>query len=121
MQNENLNSPPSKQDLSTLAKLNQNKQGNGQEHTFSKSKSDFSDKASILAQDVQDLGKITKDLAGVAFQTLGGNASGFYDKGIKKAKSLEMQASSQIREKPMRYVLIAAGIGLLAGVLWKRR
>jgi ElaB/YqjD/DUF883 family membrane-anchored ribosome-binding protein len=71
---------------------------------------DFRKKASALGHDVEDLGSITKELAG-----------DYYDQGMKKARTLEKSLEKTIGEHPLVSLLIAAGAGLVAGAYFNRR
>jgi len=82
---------------------------------------EFREKASDLGHDVQELGKITKELASDTIHRLTDSASEYYKEGLHKAQNLEKSFEDKIRKNPMEAVLIAAGIGLLLGALWRRR
>lgn len=71
---------------------------------------DLRKKASVLGHDVQALGSITKELAG-----------DYYDQGMKKARSLEKGLEKTIGEHPLIALLVAAGIGMVAGAYVNRR
>ena len=70
---------------------------------------------------VQALGKITKNLAEDTMGLLGSNASDYYQQGLQKAQSLEKSIEKTIRENPLQSMAVAAGVGLLLGMLWRRR
>jgi ElaB/YqjD/DUF883 family membrane-anchored ribosome-binding protein len=42
------------------------------------------------------------------------------DAARQQAQELQHTLESRIREKPLSAVLIAAGVGLLIGILWRR-
>jgi ElaB/YqjD/DUF883 family membrane-anchored ribosome-binding protein len=44
-----------------------------------------------------------------------------YQRGRDKARQWEEGVENYVQEKPLRSLLIAAGVGLLAGLLWRRR
>ena len=67
------------------------------------------------------MGKITKELASETMEFLGENAKGYYREGIQGARRLEKNMEGHIRENPVKSLLIAAGIGLVLGALWRRR
>jgi ElaB/YqjD/DUF883 family membrane-anchored ribosome-binding protein len=48
-------------------------------------------------------------------------ASEYYQQGREMVQGLEQTLEAQIRDKPIQALLIAGGIGLLLGLLWKRR
>lgn len=47
--------------------------------------------------------------------------SKYYKAGVKTAKGLEETVETEIRKNPVRSLLIAAGVGLLLGAVWRRR
>lgn len=78
-------------------------------------------KASVLGHDVEDLGAISKEIAGDAMDTLQTHATQYYDQGVKKAVRLEKNLEKKISDNPLRALLIAAGVGVLAGTIMNRR
>ena len=82
---------------------------------------DFRKTASALGHNVEDLGSITKELAGDAVGKVQDSAAKYYDQGMKKARSLEKGFEKTIGQHPLASLLIAAGIGLVAGAYFNRR
>ncbi|MDO8462290.1 MAG: DUF883 C-terminal domain-containing protein [Deltaproteobacteria bacterium] len=82
---------------------------------------DFRKKASDLGHNVEDLGSMTKVLAGDAVDKLQKNAGKYYDQGMKKAGSLEKGLEKTISENPLVSLLVAAGVGMVAGAFFNRR
>jgi ElaB/YqjD/DUF883 family membrane-anchored ribosome-binding protein len=62
-----------------------------------------------LSQRAQELGEQGKDIA-----------VEYYQQGRERALAWERELEGQIREKPLQSLLIAGGIGLLLGLLWRR-
>jgi ElaB/YqjD/DUF883 family membrane-anchored ribosome-binding protein len=56
-----------------------------------------------------------------AEQNLSDMARTSYDEGRRKAQEMERVVETYIREKPVQSLLIAAGAGLVLGLLWARR
>lgn len=92
--------------------------GNGAAIPFGKRTAEFKEKAAALGHDLQDLKKITGEMTSEAIHALSQNASEYYDQGLKKAKQIEKDIERSVQDKPVRYLLIAAGIGLVAGALF---
>ena len=68
------------------------------------------EQAGVIGEDIQELGRIAREVVTDKYQA-----------GREKAVALEKTVEDQIKRHPMRAVLIAAGAGLLIGVLWARR
>ena len=47
-------------------------------------------------------------------------AGEYYDQGRQKAMEWSEEVENYVREQPMKSVLIAAGVGLVLGFLWRR-
>ena len=72
------------------------------------------EKAAKVRQDVRELGTVARDVASEKFDQ-------FYKEGREKAIQLEQGLENSIREHPLQSVMIAAGVGFLAGFLVSRR
>jgi ElaB/YqjD/DUF883 family membrane-anchored ribosome-binding protein len=48
-------------------------------------------------------------------------ASAYYEQGREQLREWEETLGTQLREKPIQSLLIAGGVGLLLGLLWRRR
>lgn len=88
---------------------------------LSKHSADFQKKASELGHGVMDLGSISGELAADTAHMAEERISEYYKAGVKKAKVLEETVEIEIRKNPVRSLLIAAGVGLLLGAVWRRR
>jgi ElaB/YqjD/DUF883 family membrane-anchored ribosome-binding protein len=73
-----------------------------------------------VGQNLRDLGGQVRDQAQQKYSELSDQAREYYDQGREKAQEWEQGLESYIQEKPMQAVLIAAGVGVLLGLLWKR-
>ncbi len=80
------------------------------ENALNQHTADFRKKASALGHNVEDLGSITRELAGDAI-----------DQFQKKAGGFEKSFEKTIRENPLVSLLAAAGVGLVAGAFFNRR
>ncbi|NQU09206.1 DUF883 domain-containing protein [bacterium] len=79
------------------------------------------EKASQVGKDLRELGDVAKVTAQEKAREVRQNATQYYEQGIEKAKELEHGLEDQIRAHPLQAVLIAAGAGLLVGLLVSRR
>ena len=74
-----------------------------------------------VRDDLGQLGRLAKQAAKEKLDEARETASGYYDHGRKKADELETQLADYVRTKPLKSILIAAGIGALFGILISRR
>jgi ElaB/YqjD/DUF883 family membrane-anchored ribosome-binding protein len=51
---------------------------------------------------------------------VGETASQYYDQGREQLGALEGYLEDNIQHKPLQSILIAAGVGVLIGLLWKK-
>jgi ElaB/YqjD/DUF883 family membrane-anchored ribosome-binding protein len=76
------------------------------------------------AQQVQDnlrnLGSQVRDAATEKYGQLRDQAADYYEQGRQRATEMEQSLEQYVQEKPIQSLLIAAGVGVLLGVLWKR-
>jgi ElaB/YqjD/DUF883 family membrane-anchored ribosome-binding protein len=78
------------------------------------------DKASEVGQNLRDMGGQVRDAANEKYNQLRDQASQYYTQGREAAQEWEQNLEGYIHEQPMKAVLMAAGVGLLLGLLWKR-
>jgi ElaB/YqjD/DUF883 family membrane-anchored ribosome-binding protein len=76
--------------------------------------------ASNVGQNLRDLGGQVRDVATQKYEQLRESASDYYQQGRERAQEWEQNIEDYVREKPLQSVLIAAGVGVLLGLLWKR-
>jgi ElaB/YqjD/DUF883 family membrane-anchored ribosome-binding protein len=72
------------------------------------------EKATQVRQDIRELGAVAKDVATE-------KVDHWYKEGREKAIQFEQTLENRIREHPLQSVMIAAGVGFLAGYLVSRR
>jgi len=80
----------------------------------------ITDKAQEVGQHLRDLGGQVRDQAREKYSQLSDQARDYYEQGRQKAQEWEQSLEGYVQEKPLQAVLIAAGIGVLLGLLWKR-
>lgn len=76
--------------------------------------------ATQVGQNLRDLGGQVRDAAKEKYEQLTDQARSYYDEGRRAAQEWEQGFESFVQEKPVQAVMIAAGVGLLLGLLWKR-
>ena len=76
--------------------------------------------ATQVGQNLRDLGGQVRDMATERYSQLKDQASEYYESGRERAREWEENLEQYVQEKPLQAVLIAAGVGVLLGLLWKR-
>lgn len=79
------------------------------------------DQTSTVAEDLRELGRLTKDAAKEKLGEARQVASDYYEQGRERVGELEQQVEGYVRQRPMTAILIAAGAGALLGFLLSRR
>ena len=78
------------------------------------------DKASEVSQNIRDIGGQVRDAASEKYTQLRDQASDYYNQSRETAQQWEQSVEGFVQEKPLQAVLLAAGVGLLLGLMWKR-
>jgi ElaB/YqjD/DUF883 family membrane-anchored ribosome-binding protein len=78
------------------------------------------EKASEIGQSVREIGSQVKGMAHEQVGHLRDRAQDYYQQGREKADEWRHDLESYVREQPMKSLLMAAGVGLLLGFLWRR-
>ena len=78
------------------------------------------DSAKQVGENIRDMGSQMRDAASERFNQLRDQASQYYQEGRQRAEEWERGLEEYVQEKPIQSLLIAAGVGLLLGILWKR-
>jgi ElaB/YqjD/DUF883 family membrane-anchored ribosome-binding protein len=74
-----------------------------------------------VKEDLGKLGRLAKDAAREKLGDARETATEYYQHGRRRAGEVEAQLVDYVRTKPLKSVLIAAGIGALIGILASRR
>jgi ElaB/YqjD/DUF883 family membrane-anchored ribosome-binding protein len=78
-------------------------------------------KARTVTQDLRELGGMARDMAQEQVAQLRASATDYCEGGRDKVQQVERSFEEFIRERPLKSILIAAGVGVLLGGLWMRR
>jgi ElaB/YqjD/DUF883 family membrane-anchored ribosome-binding protein len=85
------------------------------------------DKAQEAKEKLREMGSAAseqvnqlKESASEYYQQGREKAAEYYEQGRQKAMELEENLENYVREQPLKAVMIAAGVGLLLGILWRR-
>jgi ElaB/YqjD/DUF883 family membrane-anchored ribosome-binding protein len=75
----------------------------------SQTRDQVSERAREVSAQAKELGDVAMDVA-----------SEYYEQGREMMREWESTLETKLREKPVQSLLIAGGIGLLLGLLWRR-
>jgi ElaB/YqjD/DUF883 family membrane-anchored ribosome-binding protein len=78
------------------------------------------DKAGEVANSLRGMGSQVRDAATQQYQSAVDTAQEYYQEGRDKAMEWQGQLEEYVREQPVKALAIAAGIGVVLGILWKR-
>ena len=76
--------------------------------------------AQQVQENLRNLGSQVRDTATQQYGQLRDQATQYYEQGRQRATEMEQSLEQYVHEKPIQSLLIAAGVGMLLGVLWKR-
>ncbi len=79
------------------------------------------EQARKVAEDLQELGAIAGSAAQERLGQVRENATDCYEEKREKVHQVERTFEQYIRERPLKSILIAAGVGLVLGRFWMRR
>jgi ElaB/YqjD/DUF883 family membrane-anchored ribosome-binding protein len=77
--------------------------------------------ANEVSNDIKEMGNIVRDAAQEKLGQVRENATEFYEQGRDKIYGAGDTFTQYVRERPVKSVLIAAGVGVLFGRFWMRR
>ena len=77
--------------------------------------------AKEVSKDLKEMGDIVRDAAQEKIGQVRENAAEYVEQGREKVHGVACACEQYVRERPLRSILIAAGIGLLLGRFWTRR
>jgi ElaB/YqjD/DUF883 family membrane-anchored ribosome-binding protein len=76
--------------------------------------------AAEVQQNIREMGGQLRDAATEKYGQLRDQAEEYYETGRQRAMEIEQSLEDYVRDKPIQSLLIAAGVGMLLGILWKR-
>jgi ElaB/YqjD/DUF883 family membrane-anchored ribosome-binding protein len=77
--------------------------------------------AKVVSNDLKELGGIVRDTAHETLGQVRENSSEYYRQGRDKVHGVASTFEQYVRERPVKSLLVAAGIGVLFGRFWMRR
>ena len=76
--------------------------------------------AQQVQENLRELGGQVREAASEQYHNLRQQASEYYEQGRQRAQEWEQGLEQYVQEKPIQSLLIAAGVGMLLGILWRR-
>ena len=92
----------------------------GQEQAQGQGGGQLGESAAQVQQNLREMGTQVRDAATEKYNELRDQAQQYYEQGRARAEEWEQSLESYVHEKPIQSLLIAAGVGMLLGILWKR-
>lgn len=80
----------------------------------------LNDRATERRDDSPEAGHVTKEPVQDKLHDMADRASEKYGAGKEKLQALEQSFVGKVHESPLKSLMIAAGVGLLVGILWRR-
>src|ERR1043166_589765 len=90
------------------------------EGSAQKTQGDLRETAAQVKENLRDIGGQVRDTAQQQYEQLRQQANDYYERGRERALEMEQSLEQYLQEKPIQALLMAAGAGLLLGLLWKR-
>ena len=81
----------------------------------------LAEQALEVKNDLQEMGQTVRDAAQERLDQVGEKATEYLQQGRDRVHGVACACEQFVRQRPLPSVLIAAGVGLLLGLLWKRR
>jgi len=73
-----------------------------------------------VTNDLQEMGNIASDAVQTNLEQMRESASDYYEQGRDEVHKVEHSFETYIKDRPVKSLLIAAGVGLFLGRFWKR-
>lgn len=81
----------------------------------------LADRAATIANDVHEVGDAAKRVASDSVDAIRNTAHQYLAEGRARARDLGGSVQERVQQKPVKSLLVAAGIGFLLGAIWIRR
>ena len=89
--------------------------------TSTRKREHASDGAATLKQGIHDVGTAARQMAADRMEEMRDRAGHFVDEGRERIRNAADTVQSRVQDRPVKSLLIAAGIGFLLGAWWMRR
>ena len=90
------------------------------ENTLPPATAKLKESAAHVGESLKEFGGTVREVAHQGVDQLRHQAEAYYQQGRQKAQQAGGSVEQFVRDEPVKSVLIAAGVGLLLGILWKR-
>ncbi len=97
-----------------MSRINEPGQGSGG------SSGNLGETAAQVGQNIRDLGSQARDAATEQYENVRHQAQEYYDQGRERAREMQQTLEQYIQDQPVKSLLMAAGVGVILGILWKR-
>lgn len=94
--------------------------GNTPENAAAQMKAKATEMAGNVREAATQQYEKARDVATEQYENLREQATEYYQSGREKAVELRDQVEEYVREQPVKAILMAAGVGVVLGVLWRR-
>jgi ElaB/YqjD/DUF883 family membrane-anchored ribosome-binding protein len=74
-----------------------------------------------VRENLRNIGGNVSDAAREQLGKLRDQASDYYGRGKQKAQEWEQNVEDFVHDRPVQALLIAAGVGMFLGLMWRRR
>jgi ElaB/YqjD/DUF883 family membrane-anchored ribosome-binding protein len=81
---------------------------------------DIRNRASEVGENVREMAGSAREMARDTLNRVKETASDAYEQGKQRASEWQDDLESTIRARPLTAILIAAGVGVALGFLWRR-
>lgn len=83
-------------------------------------KAKLGEKAAQVGQTLKDLGQQARDTATEKYEHIREHAEDYYQQGKERVQEWEQTLESYVKEKPVQSLMIAAGVGVVIGLLLRK-
>src|SRR3954468_737539 len=102
-----------------MSRMNESMTGQGQQGGGAGA-AQLKEKAQEVKDNLREMGTQARDVAKEQYENLRNQASEYYDQGRERINEYQESLEQYVQEQPIKALLIAAGVGMLLGIIWKR-
>jgi ElaB/YqjD/DUF883 family membrane-anchored ribosome-binding protein len=102
-----------------MSRMNES-MGGGEQGNAGAGTGQLRDTAQQVGQNLRDLGSQARDTAREQYDHLRDQAQEYYQHGREMVNEYQESLEQYVQEQPVKALLMAAGVGMLLGILWRR-